>query len=715
MSPGGQSIIRLRSAALEVALALDDTGPAIVAWGPPLPDSDGDDSGFASLVDWPEVQGSAPRPGRIGIVAEHASGFPGRPGLAGARPGGRHWAPRTTLVDHRVSTGADSASFTARCVDPVAGLALDIAVGVGHTMTVQVDVTNIGAERYRLEDLSVTVPLPERAADLLTFGGRWAGEMQPQRRRWESGIAGHENRAGRTSHEHAPLLIAGTPGFGEWAGEVWALHLAWSANHRIWAERLADGRRYVQLGELLHPGEIVLMPGELYRGPLVVASASSSGLTPASWGFHRMVRARPDHPVRPRPVLINTWEAVYFDHDAQRLDALAAAAASIGVERFVLDDGWFGARRDDSAGLGDWWVSPQAHPRGLGPLIDAVHARQMEFGIWIEPEMVNPDSELYRAHPDWALDDGSDAPILARNQLVLDLARPEAFDHIATALGALLDEYDIAFIKWDMNRDHIGATGADGAAGTHHQTLAVERLWDGLRAAHPGLEIESCSSGGARIDLRIMQRAARVWASDNNDPLDRQRINHWMSVLLPAEVIGAHIGPRRAHTTGRVSTLGLRAVTAMFGHLGLELDVTRLDDEEREKLGAFIALHKRFRPLLHSGDAVRFDTEWPYIAHGVYALDRREALVSWAVLDSPPSLVPPPLLLPGLGDLRYRVEWLDLPDPATGPVMRAADRDLVAPLSGAFLARHGIRPPSLYPASAALVHLVAVDDAVAGR
>lgn len=712
---GGSSIVRLRSAALEVAIALDGGCPVIVGWGPPIPFDVDDATAFAALIDWPEVQGSAPRPGGIAVIAEHASGFPGRPGLAGARPGGRRWAPRMVLAEHRISRSDDGESLWARCVDPVAELTLEITIAVGHTMTVQADVINTGTERYRLEDLAVTVPLPDRAVDLLSFGGRWAGEMQPQRRRWDWGIAGHENRAGRTSHEHAPLLIAGTEGFGEWTGEVWALHLAWSANHRIWAERLPDGRRYVQLGELLHPGEIVLGPGEIYRGPAVVASASSNGLTPASWGFHRMLRARSDHPTRPRPVLVNTWEAVYFDHDAERLDALAAAAAAVGVERFVLDDGWFGGRRDDSAGLGDWWVSPDAHPNGLGPLIEAVHARGMEFGIWIEPEMVNPDSDLYRSHPDWALDDGSDVPILARNQLVLDLARPEAFEHIATALGALLDEYPIAFIKWDMNRDHIGATGADGAPGTHHQMLAVERLWDGLRAAHPDLEIESCSSGGARIDLRMMQRAARVWASDNNDPLDRQRINHWTSVLLPPEVIGAHIGPRRSHTTGRVSTLGLRAVTAMFGHLGLELDLTRLGDDERELLRGFIELHKRFRPLLHGGDSVRFDTEWPYIAHGVYAADRREALVSWAVLDSPSSLVPPPLVLPGLGEHRYRAEWLDLPDAATGPVVRAAAHDRGSTFSGTFLAHYGIRPPSLYPSSAVLLHLTALDDPSAGR
>jgi alpha-galactosidase len=409
-------------------------------------------------------------------------------------------------------------------------------------------------------------------------------------------------------------------------------------------------------------------------------------------------------------VLLNTWEAVYFDHDPVGLRELASRAAAVGVERFVLDDGWFGGRRSDAAGLGDWWVSPDAHPEGLGPLIEHVRSLGMEFGIWVEPEMVNPDSDLYRAHPEWALVTEGYEPVTARHQLVLDLARPDAYAWVRDHLDALLRDHDIAFVKWDMNRDHVQGSGATGSAGTHAQTLAVYRLIDELRALHPHVEIESCASGGGRVDLEILRRTERVWASDCNDPIDRQRIQHGTSVLLPLEVTGAHIGPARAHTTGRVSSLAMRAATALFGHLGLELDLRRLDDRELADVAAAIDLHRRFRALLHTGDAVRFDTEEPYVAHGVYSPDRSHALVSWAALDSPPSLTPPMWCLPGLDpDATYEVRHVPLPGERWG--LASSHPDWLADgvtLTGAALARHGLRPPVLLPGTAVLVELNAV-------
>ncbi len=451
-----------------------------------------------------------------------------------------------------------------------------------------------------LDGLSVTLPLPEYAGDLLTFHGRHAREFQPYRRPWPSGAVLAENWRGRTSHEHPSLLFAGTVGFGEWQGEVWGVHLAWSGNHEVVAERLPDGRRIVQLGELFHPGEVALEPGESYSTPEVIAVHSADGLTPATWGFHRHLRGRPGHPTTPRPVLLNTWEAVYFDHDTERLCALATAAADVGIERFVLDDGWFGSRRDDTKGLGDWWVSSEMYPDGLGPLIAHVRSLGMEFGIWVEPEMVNPDSDLYRAHPEWALTTEGYEPVLARNQLVLDLANPDAYAYVYERLDALLRDHDIAFVKWDMNRDHIQGSGTDGAAGTHAQTLALYRLLDELGAAHPDVEIESCSSGGARIDHEILRRTVRVWTSDCNDALERQTIQRGASMLIAPELMGAHIGPPTSHTTGRTHTLAFRAATAMFGHLGVEWNVLELDDVETAQLARGDRLAQAFRPLLHA-------------------------------------------------------------------------------------------------------------------
>ena len=695
-------LVHLCGANFDLVVDVATATPTIVHWGQALGDAAGLD-GLDAVNGRPAVAGALGSVAPVSIVPLHAEGFVGRPGIAGRRGGGRDWAPRFAPTAHRLAGHV----LTVDSLDDVAGLAMTTVISVADVVGVRVTITNVGDRRYSLDVLTVSLPLPDSSEELLRFEGRWAREFHPVRSAWMHGAVVSEHLRGRTSHEHVPLVFAGTAGFGEWSGEVYGLHLAWSGNHTLLAERLADGRRYVQAGELLHPGEIVLEPGESYTTPQVVAVYSSEGLTPASWGFHRAVRSSPAHPDRPRPVLLNTWEAVYFDHDADRLRALADVAAEIGIERFVLDDGWFGSRRDDTSGLGDWWVSPEVYPDGLAPLIDHVTSLGMEFGIWIEPEMVNPDSELHRDHPEWALGTDGYEPVLGRNQLVLDLANPDAFAHVLGLLDAVLRDHDIAYVKWDMNRDHVHGSGARGAAGTHAQTLAVYALFDELRSRHPAVEFESCASGGGRVDLEILCRVERVWTSDCNDALERQTIQRGASMLIPPEVMGAHIGPSRAHTTGRVHTLSFRAATALFGHLGVEWNVARLDVDRRAALAAAVAVHKRFRPLLHSGDVVRFDTEPAYCAHGVYAADRSKGLVSFAQLATAPSLTPPMLRLPGLDPVgRYRIEYVGLPDERWGmaasqPAWLTDDVEL----TGRQLAAHGIRPPIMHPESAVLISL----------
>ena len=697
-------MIHLRGRTSDVVVDLTHGVPVVVHWGARLDPSDVEGLGVTSSR--PVVHGSPDVVAPITIVPEHGSGFPGRPGLLGHRRGGRDWAPRFRPASHTITGNR----LVVTAADQVAQLSLVTTIEVEHTLVIAVEVRNDSTtERYLLDALTVTLPLAERTGELLTFTGRWTRELHPVREAWSHGARTGENRRGRTSHEHPSLLFAGTHGFGEWAGEVWGAHLAWSGNHGWLAERLPDGRRCLQLGELLHPGEVALAPGESYRTPEVVAVHSTDGLTAATHGFHRHLRARASTPMTPRPVLVNTWEAVYFDHDLAKLTALADRAARVGIERFVLDDGWFGSRRDDTSGLGDWIVSAEAHPSGLGPLIEHVTGLGMEFGIWVEPEMVNPDSDLYRAHPEWALATDGYEPVLARHQLVLDLANPGAYDHVLGQLDTLLRDHDISFVKWDMNRDHIAGSGGDGVAGTHRQTLAVYDLLDELRARHPDVEIESCSSGGARIDHAILARTVRVWTSDCNDALERQTIQRGASMLIPPELMGAHIGPERSHTTGRRHDLAFRATTAFFGHLGVEWNLLRLTDPELDALADVIALHRRFRPLLHSGDVVRFDTEPSLLAHGVYAPDRSEAVVSIARLTTGVSLTPPPLVLPGLEpDDRYRIEALPLPGGrALGPNRELPGWfDHGADLSGRALAAIGVQLPALHPETAILLHLL---------
>jgi alpha-galactosidase len=487
---------------------------------------------------------------------------------------------------------------------------------------------------------------------------------------------------------------------------VWGAHLAWSGNHALLAERLDDGRRYVQLGELLHPGEVVLEPGESYGTPWVLGVYADGGLTPATWGFHRALRTRAIAPTTPRPVTLNTWEAVYFDHESSRLRELADRAARVGVERFVLDDGWFGSRRDDTRGLGEWWVSDEVYPEGLGPLIDHVRSLGMEFGIWVEPEMVNADSAVAREHPEWIATVAGHDPVLGRNQLVLDLTNDDAYEYVAAHLDALLRTHDIGFVKWDMNRPHVAAADASGAPASHRLVLALYRLLDELRAAHPSVEFESCASGGGRIDHAILERTDRVWTSDCNDAVERQVIQRGASMLVPPEVMGCHIGPPTAHTTGRRQAIAFRGITAMFGHLGIEWDLTGADDAQLDALADVVALHRQHRQLLHEGDVVRLDTEPSVCAHGVYAADRSAGLVSFAQLTTGDGLAPSPLVLPGLDpDRVYRVEHVALPGLRLGhgrlPDWWASGCEL----TGAALAAVGVQLPALLPETAVLLSL----------
>jgi alpha-galactosidase len=372
--------------------------------------------------------------------------------------------------------------------------------------------------------------------------------------------------------------------------------------------------------------------------------------------------------------VLNTWEAVYFDHRLDRLTELADTAAELGVERFVLDDGWFRHRRDDTAGLGDWYVDEDVWPQGLHPLVDHVRGLGMEFGLWVEPEMVNPDSDLARAEPGWVL---PGPPF--RNQQGVDLTIPEAFAYVLARLDALLTEYDIAFLKWDHNRDLVGPV--------HAQTLAAYRLLDELRGRHPEVEVESCSSGGARVDLGILARTDRVWASDTNDALERQSIQRWTQLLLPPELVGSHVGPPRAHTTGRSHDLSFRAATALFGHFGIEWDIAAASPEERAELGAWIERYKHFRALLHSGDVVRADLPDPtYALHGVVAADRSEALFCFVALATSAYERPGAVRLPGLDpDRTYRV--------------------MEATLTGRALATVGLQMPLVAPEQAVLIEV----------
>nr|MDP9463377.1 alpha-galactosidase [Actinomycetota bacterium] len=573
-------------------------------------------------------------------------------------------------------------------------------------------VSNDGESDYALDACRLSLTVPAQAQELLTVGGRWANEFGQIRTPWIGNCLTIDNRRGKTSHERLGVVFAGTPTFDEHSGEVWGCHIGWSGNFEIICDSVTDARRSIQVGELLSSGEIALAPGERYDMPTIYAAYSAGGLNAVSNSFHAFLRSRPRHPSTPRPVLLNIWEAVYFDHDLDNLRDLADLAAACGVERFVVDDGWFHGRRDDHTGLGDWWVDTGVWTDGLTPLIDHVRSLGMQFGIWVEPEMVNPDSDLYRAHPDWTLADYRYPVIFGRNQLVLDLGRDEVGDYLFSQLDALLRDHDIAYVKWDMNRDLVAATSA-GRAGVHRQTLGVYDLFDRLRAAHPSVEFETCASGGGRVDFGILAHTDRAWVSDSIDALDRQRIQRGFSLLFPPELMGSHIGSPVAHTTGRSHGLGFRAIAAMFGSLGIEWNLLKASDRDRADLAEIIAIHKRLRPMLHHGEVVRLDHPDPNVmVHGVVASDRSEAAFACTRLSSGPSLHTAPVRLRGLDPTRaYDIAHVPIGGSTWGTARQQPGwLTHGLQMTGRQLSSVGFNAPVLLPETSMLIHVTATDS-----
>jgi alpha-galactosidase len=699
----------LHSATTSLVVTDDEDVPRVVHWGARLVDGS-DIASWAAATDHPVPQGGLDHVVPLSLLPERARGWAAYAGISGHRADGRDWAP----ILRRVWSQHDGSAYTWTGRDERAGLSATLTLRLDEHGVLSVDsaLTNDGADVYTLDSFATALPLPARATEAMTLTGRWTKEMQPQRHALGTTALVREGRRGKTSFESSPTIAVGTPTFGEQAGEVWLAHLAWSGNHRLHVETLSDSRRFVSLSELLLPGEVRLGPGETYAAPTVLASWSGSGLTPASQRFHAHVRARAGHPRSPRKVLLNTWEAVYFNHDVDELRRLADAAAEAGVERFVLDDGWFRGRDDDTSSLGDWYVDERKYPDGLDVLADHVVGLGMEFGLWVEPEMVNPDSDLFRAHPDWALGIEGHEPVLGRHQLVLDLGRPEVSAYLLERLDSLLAEHPIGYLKWDMNRDLVAAGTVGGAAGVRRQTLALYALLDELRRRHPGVEIESCSSGGGRVDLGIAARTDRFWASDCNDAVERQRIQRSFTYLLPPELMGAHVGGAWSHTTTRTQTLTFRGATALFGHLGFEWNLLHASAEDRAGIAAIIALHKRFRPLLHSGDVVRVEHPDPSaLVHGVVSADRGEALFSYAQLTTTDATIPAPVRLVGLDPARrYRVERVLIPGANFDPGKHHPSwYDGPVEVAGDVLTTVGLPMGVHVPESATLIRATALD------
>ncbi|MCW2739200.1 alpha-galactosidase [Nocardioides sp.] len=649
----------------------------------------------------------------VPLLGEHAHELFTRPHLSGHRTGApgsdAAWSTRFVL-DH---VEESDSRLVVRAGDAAAGLTLTTELeGLpGGLLRGRHVLRSTGPGSFHLAALDVVLPAADDLIELLDLTGRHEGERTPQRHRVADGLWLREGREGRPGLGGATTAVLGTRGFDTRTGTVLGVHVAWSGNSLLRVERSPDLGTTLGGGELLLPGEVALEQGDEHVTPWVVFGASDEGLDGLAAAFHTYERSLPAHPSH-QPVVLNVWEAVWFDHDLPRLREIADRAARIGIERFVLDDGWFHGRRDDTAGLGDWSVDADIWPQGLTPLAEHVRSLGMEFGLWFEPEMVNPDSDLHRAHPDWILGTGARVPQLHRSQLVLDLSRPEVWQHVHDRVHEVLSSTPVDYVKWDHNRELLeaGSAARGGAPVVREQTLAFYRMLDSLRALHPGIDWESCASGGGRIDLGVLERTQRVWTSDMTDALARQHIQRWTAQLVAPEYLGAHVSAPVAHQTGRTLPLDFRAATALFGAFGVEWDLSTATDDELSALAGWVDLHKHFRPLLHSGRLVRPESaDDAVLLHGVVAQDGSEALLAHVQMDESASnrgtVVRVPGLVPGA---TYAVRW-------AGPVdRRAVSRSVELPeagptggvvVQGAALATRGYWIPRRRPETVTLVHV----------
>lgn len=677
--------------------ATGDGAPAWRWWGPRITiDAVPPLAGLRAV---PSFSLDAPVP--LTITPSFGTGWFGAAALLASRDG-RDAAPSF----HLTSLQADEAAIIAVLVDQ-SGIELTQRIAANDgVLRLSASVRNTGDAPLTVDWLAAgTLPLPPDCAAIKSFTGRHNAEFMPHIEAMPAQGWLRENWQGMTGHAGPPGLFVLGSGADWHHGRVHAAQLAWSGNHRLRIDKLGDGGWALQMGEALAPGEVRLQPGEVYDTPDLIAAVTRDGLNGALQAFHAAIRARlplPGGAMRPRPVHLNSWEGFYFAHDEAKAIALAERAAALGVERFVLDDGWFRGRLHDRAGLGDWTPDPDKYPRGLAPLVKAVTGLGMEFGLWVEPEMINPDSDLYRAHPDWVLA-GPGAPRpTARHQLVLDLGRAEVRDHLFGLLDDLLRALPIAYLKWDHNRALAPAGGADGRPGYHAQIAGAHALIDRVRAAHPDVEIESCAGGGGRIDAAMAERAHRFWTSDNLDAVARIGIQRGFLHFMPPELMGAHVGAAPAHSTGRSQAMAFRAGVALPGHFGVELDPARIEAGDVTTLKGAIERYKMLRDRLHNGQLWLGEGSDGLVwqAHGAPGDLLLFVIRSTPAQDAQPPSIPLPMLR-SIGAQRVRL--LDLAAPAALlPEAFVAMQGAGIVLLGDWLAEAGLPLPPMRAESVAL-------------
>lgn len=525
-----------------------------------------------------------------------------------------------------------------------------------------------GETPLRLERaLSASVDFADSRYQALYLSGAWVRERHVQRRDLAPGAVRLESRRGSSSHQLNPFLAILRPEADEHQGEVYGFSLVYSGSFAAEAEVEQFGQTRVSIG--INPFDFswLLEPGQSFHTPEAVLVYSNEGIGGMSRTYHRLYRTRlcrGTHRDRERPILVNNWEATYFNFDADKIEAIAKEAGPLGIELFVLDDGWFGKRDRDNSSLGDWFEDRRKLPGGLADLAERVNNKGLTFGLWVEPEMVSPDSELYRNHPDWCLHASGRRRTEGRNQLILDLSRPEVCDYLYETLSAVFASAPVSYVKWDMNRNMTEIASASAPAErqketAHRYMLGLYGLLERLTSRFPDILFESCSGGGGRFDPGMLYYMPQTWTSDDTDAVERLAIQYGTSIVYPASSMGAHVSAVPNHQVHRSTSLAMRGDVAMSGNFGYELDLTRFTDEEKKLAALQIAQYKEIRSLVQQGDMYRLrspfegtDTAWMFVSE-----DKAEAFVAYFRVLAEPNGPIRKLQLKGLNpELDYTLE-----------------------------------------------------------
>jgi alpha-galactosidase len=561
---------------------------------------------------------------------------PGKP----ARGGGPGSLP-TTYVE----SDDEAETLEVTLVDAPSGIALELSYTIFRDLPVVARsalIRNDGSTTVRLTTaMSAALDLPDARWDFVQLSGTWARETHITARRLRPGRQTVGSDRGSSSHQHQPFIALRRATTTEAEGEAYGFGLIYSGNFLAEAEVDPFDTTRVRLGISPDTFTWTLEAGAAFETPEAILVYSDAGLGAMSDALHALFRerlARGTWRDAPRPVLINNWEATYFDFDEAKLLAIATSARDLGVELFVLDDGWFGARDDDTTSLGDWFVDRRKLPNGLAGVAARVEALGLRFGLWIEPEMVSERSRLFEAHPDWAVGIPGRPRTESRQQLVLDMSRPEIVNHLFGVLSELLASAPISYVKWDMNRTitepYSSALPADRQGEFFHRyILGVYDLYARLTAAFPDILFESCAGGGGRFDAGMLAFAPQGWTSDDTDAIERLKIQWGTSMAYPLSSMGAHVAAVPNHQTGRITPIETRAAVAFFGVFGYELDPTALTAAERSAVAAQIAFYKEHRELFQRGRFVRlrspFEEGGNRTAWMVVAPDRSQAIVGF--------------------------------------------------------------------------------------